>query len=209
MSDAKEIPMCIVNAANACCDHAEGRSSIRWCMDSFRDAIALFVTPELERLSTRNAELAAECEALKKLVDKYEDPQPGDVSQQAAAWVHVHKTLIAHGLQGFVGSMSFKGRTRAVEFIEHIAAQLAAAQKTIAELQGREGRLREALKAAHDLLDQHMAGMVRMGHKMRSEGKLTAANEENMATEIADVDRVKAMFPLTAALAETGDGGAE
>ncbi len=65
---------------------------------------------------------AADAEILRLAI-----PCPGDIESQAAAWVAVWKELEAAGMLSYVGDLrDMRGRTRAVEFIRHLAAAVAA-----------------------------------------------------------------------------------
>lgn len=56
-------------------------------------------------------------------LERYRNPMPGDLEQQAAAWVAVHWALVDVGLEYFLGSMPSSGRQRACEFIRHLGEQ--------------------------------------------------------------------------------------
>jgi division protein CdvB (Snf7/Vps24/ESCRT-III family) len=90
-----------------------------------------------------------------------------------------------------------------------LRTQLAAAQKIIAEMKRREGRLREACEAAKVCIAADMDGSIRLANELREIGMLKPDDNETLPGLLKDIRRQEAILTLTAALAATGDGGGE
>jgi hypothetical protein len=153
--------------------------------------------------SIRIAELEAELASLR------DDPEFDATDAAHPAWWrgHEHTTAVFCQLVNEIldrkpdgGGIASQPWEATRKRLHELVAQLAALDEKIAELAG-------ACRAAHGLLDEHLAGMIRLGHQKRNCGTLTESNEQEMSAVIADVERVKAMLPITTALAALDSEG--
>lgn len=99
--------------------------------DRLRTAIRNFPKADSGTLVRMFPEAVADIEKLLAELERYKNPLPGDLEQQAAAWVAVHKELETAGLLEFWGSGPQCSRDRCCEFIRHLAAELDAGPKWI------------------------------------------------------------------------------
>jgi len=143
---------------------------------------------QLPNRPTEAEELAKQLEAALAERDALLNPQRGDIESQAAAWVAVWAALEKVGLLGFIGPTMRGGRVRAVEFIAHLAAELAAAK--------REGcDLKTALRCA---LGQDKArdgdienALERTAYVQEMIAELATLREQNAALRAAALPLVK------------------
>ena len=145
----------------------------------------------IETLMTRNAELAAECERLKAVI-------ANDTENEEAA-----RAIAAEVFGKSWADGDSNGVPNVINFVERFRDELAAAQKTIAAMQGREGRLREAceaeLQANQFTLDEY--------GKNGPQWTSRESGEEYYSASHVTVSAEEAIERLTAALTATDGGG--